>query len=76
MIMRDATRLDEGNNRVEWKQVGYGKANGTVRTDKTINGTKKEDGMASYEVKTGVIQVRFMTASGNIFNIARSLKSS
>jgi hypothetical protein len=48
--------------------------NGTDRTNKTNSGTKKEDGMASYEVKTGAIKVRFITASGKSCNIARSLK--
>jgi hypothetical protein len=33
---------------------------------------KKEDGMTSYEVKTGIIKVRFTTVSGKSCNIARS----
>jgi hypothetical protein len=33
-----------------------------------------QDGMSSYQVKTGVIEVRFMKIGKNGFNVARSLK--
>jgi hypothetical protein len=75
MTMTNAnTNRDEDNNIGGWKQVGSVKATGTGSANKTINGSGKEDGMNSYEVKTGIIEVRFMTASGKSCNIARSLK--
>jgi hypothetical protein len=47
MTMLNAnTNQDEDNNSRGWKQVGSGKATGSDRADKTINGIKKEDGMA------------------------------
>jgi hypothetical protein len=73
-MMNANTNRDEDNNRGGWKQVGSGKATGTGSANNTFNGSEKEDGMTSYEVKMGIIKVRFMTASGKICNIARSLK--
>jgi hypothetical protein len=75
MTMTNAnTNRDEDNNSGGWKQVRSVKATRTGSANKTINGSEKEDGMTSYEVKTGIIEVRFMTASGKSCNIARSLK--
>jgi hypothetical protein len=68
------TNKDEGDISGGWKQVRSGKATGTGRADKTINGIEKEDGMASYEVKTGIIEVRFMASSGKSCNITKILK--
>jgi hypothetical protein len=68
------TNRDEDNNSGGWKQVRSGKATGTGSVNTTINGSKKEDGMTSYEVKTGSIEVRFMTASEKSCNSAQSLK--
>jgi hypothetical protein len=75
MTMTNANRnRDEDNNSGGWKQVGSGKATRTDRDKKTVEGNEKDDGMTSYQVKTGIIEVRFMTASGKSCNIARSLK--
>jgi hypothetical protein len=74
MMMNANTNRDEDNNSGGWKQVGSGKATLTSSANKAINGSEKEDGMTSYEVKTDIIKVRFMTASGNSCNIAQSLK--
>jgi hypothetical protein len=68
------TNRDEDNNSGGWKQVRSGKATGTGSANKTIKSSEKEDGMTSYEVKTGIIEVRFMTASINSWNIARRMK--
>jgi hypothetical protein len=73
-MMNANTNRDEDNKSGAWKQVGSGKATGTDRDNKTDNGNKKDDGMTSYKVKAGIIEVRFMTASGKSCNIARSLK--
>jgi hypothetical protein len=37
-------------------------------------GGHDNDGMSSYKVKTGVIEVRFMKSGDAVFNVARSLK--
>jgi hypothetical protein len=37
-------------------------------------GEHDNDGMSSYKVKTGVIEVRFMKSGDVGFNVARSLK--
>jgi hypothetical protein len=73
-MMNANTNRDEDDNSGGWKQVGSGKATGTDSDKKTFNGNEKYDGMTSYEVKTGIIEVRFMTVSGKSCNIARSLK--
>jgi hypothetical protein len=73
MMMLNSINQDEGNNNKGWKQVGSGKTARTDKTDKTGTGAKKEDGMASYAVKIGVIEVRFMTATGKGCNMARSI---
>jgi hypothetical protein len=39
-----------------------------------IDNTSKDDGMQSYHVKTGYIEVRFMTGNIKGFNVARALK--
>jgi hypothetical protein len=40
-----------------------------------INNTNEDDdGMQSYNVKTGYIEVRFMTGNSKGFNVARALK--
>jgi hypothetical protein len=75
MTMMNANKnRDEDNNSGGWKQLGSGKVTGTDRDNKTFNGNEKYDGMTSYEVKTGIFEVRFMTASGKSFNITRSLE--
>jgi hypothetical protein len=75
MMMTNAnTNRDADNNSGAWKQVGSSKATGTGSANNNFNGIEKDDGMTSYEVKTGIIEVRFMTASGKSCNIARSLK--
>jgi hypothetical protein len=75
MTMTNAnTNRDEDNISGGWKQVGSGKATGPDRDNKTVNGNEKYDGVTSYEVQTGIIEVRFMTASDKSCNIARSLK--
>jgi hypothetical protein len=75
MTMTNAnTNRDEDNNSGGWKQVRSDKATGTDSANKTHIGNEKDDGMTGYEVKTGIIEVRFMTASGKSCNIARSLK--
>jgi hypothetical protein len=68
------TNRDEDSNIGAWKQVGSGKATGNDSANKTGIGNKKDDRTIGYEVKTGIIEVRFMTASGKSCNIARSLK--
>jgi hypothetical protein len=73
-MMNANTYRDEDNNSRCWKHVGSGKATVTGSANKTINGSEKEYGMTSYEVKAGIIEVRFMTASVKSCNIARSLK--
>jgi hypothetical protein len=73
-MMNANTNRDEDNNSGGWKQVGSGKATGIDSANKTFNGNEKDGGMTSYEVKTGIIEVRFMTTSGKSCNIARSLK--
>jgi hypothetical protein len=75
MTMKNAnTNRDEDSNSGGWKKVGSGKATGNDSANKTDIGNKKDDGMIGYEVKTGIIEVRFMTASGKSCNIALSLK--
>jgi hypothetical protein len=74
IITNENTNRDEDNNSGGWKQVGSGKATGTGSANKTLNGNEKEDAMTSYEVKTGITEGRFMTASGKSCNIARSLE--
>jgi hypothetical protein len=75
MTMTNAnTNRDEDSNSGGWKQVGSGKATGNSSANKTDIGNKKDDGMIGYEVKTGIIEGRFMTASGKSCNIARSIK--
>jgi hypothetical protein len=64
MMMNANTNRDENNNSGGWKQFRSVKATGAGSANKTINGSEKEDGMASYKVKTGIIKVMFMTASG------------
>jgi hypothetical protein len=39
-----------------------------------INNTNEDDGMQSYNVKMGYIEVRFMTVNSKGFNFARALK--
>jgi hypothetical protein len=39
-----------------------------------INNTSKDDGMQSYNAKTGYIEVRFMTGNSKGFNVARAHK--
>jgi hypothetical protein len=39
-----------------------------------IDNTSKDDGIQSYNVKTGRIEVRFMTGNNKGFNVARDLK--
>jgi hypothetical protein len=74
------TMTNENTNRYEdsnsggWKQVGSGKATGNDSANNTDIGNKKDDGMIGYEVRTGIVKVRFMTASVKSCNIARSLK--
>jgi hypothetical protein len=68
------TNRDKDSNSGGWKQVKSGKATGNDSANKTDIGNKKYDGMIGYEVKTGSIEVRFMTASVKSCNIARSLK--
>jgi hypothetical protein len=74
MMTNTKTNRDEDNNRGGWKQVGSGKATGTDSANNIFNGTEKYDGMTSYEVKTGIIEAKFTTASDKSCNIARSLK--
>jgi hypothetical protein len=75
MMMTNAnTNRDEDKKSGGWKQIGSGKVTGTVSANKTSNSNEKDDDMTSYEVKTGIIEVRFMNASGKSCNIARSLK--
>jgi hypothetical protein len=62
-MMNANTNKDEDNNSGGWKQVRSCKATGTFHANKTINSSEKEDGMTSYEVKTGIIEVRFCYAA-------------
>jgi hypothetical protein len=39
-----------------------------------INNTSKDDGLQSYNAKTGYIEVRFMTGNSKAFDVARALK--
>jgi hypothetical protein len=73
-MMNANTNRDEDSNRGGWKQVGSGKVIVNDSANKTDIGNKTDDGMIGYEIKTGIIEVRFMTASGKSCNIARSLK--
>jgi hypothetical protein len=41
-----------------------------------INITSKDDGMQSYNAKTGYIEVRFMTGNSKGFNVAQAIKQS
>jgi hypothetical protein len=68
------TNRDEDSNSGGWKQVGSGKATRNDSANNTDIGNTKDDGMIGYEVKTGIIEVRFMTASRKSCNIARSIK--
>jgi hypothetical protein len=52
--MNANTNRDEDNNSGGCKQFGSGKATGNGSANKTINGSEKEDGMTSYEVKMGI----------------------
>jgi hypothetical protein len=70
MTMNANTNRDEDNNSGGWKQVRLIKATGSDSAKKTFISNEKDDGMTSYEVKTGIIEVRFMTASGKSCNIA------
>jgi hypothetical protein len=75
MTMTNAnTHRYEDNNSGGWKQFGPSKVTVTDSDNKNFNGNEKDDGMTSYEVKTGIIEVRFMTTSGKSCNIVRSLK--
>jgi hypothetical protein len=75
MTMTNAnTNGDKDNNSGGWKQVRSSKATGTDSANKTHIGNGKDDGMTSQKVKTGIIEVRFMTSSGKSCTITRSLK--
>jgi hypothetical protein len=74
MMMNANANRDEDISIRGWKQVVPDKATRNDSVNKTDSGNKKDDGMIGYEVKTGVIEVRFMTASGKSCSIARSLK--
>jgi hypothetical protein len=39
-----------------------------------IDNTSKDDGMQSYDAKTGYIEVRFIRGNSKGFNVARALK--
>jgi hypothetical protein len=73
-MMNTNTNRDEDDTRGGWKQVVSCKATGASSANKTFNSSEKEDGTTSYEVKKGIIEVRFMTASGKSCNISQSLK--
>jgi hypothetical protein len=51
-----------------WTPVGSNNTHNTRKDDMA------QDGMSSYQVKTGVIEVRLMKIGGKGFNVARSLK--
>jgi hypothetical protein len=55
----------------ETRENGYnsGRSNATG-----INNTSKDDGMQSYNTKTGYIEVHFMTGNSKGFNVAWALK--
>jgi hypothetical protein len=56
MTMTNAnTNRDEDNNSKGWNEIGSSKASGTGSANKTFSGSEKEEGMASYEVKTSII---------------------
>jgi hypothetical protein len=53
---------------VEWIPVGINNKNNKRKDDMA------QDGMASYQVKTGVVEVRFMKIGDKGFNVASILK--
>jgi hypothetical protein len=54
-------------NKRDWIPVGSSNKNNKRKDDMA------QDGMSSYQVKTGVIEVRFTRIGENGFNVARSL---
>jgi hypothetical protein len=62
------TRNSNDENKENWTIVGSNNKQNKRKDDMA------KDGMTSYHIKTGVIEVRFMKIGDKDFNVAKSLK--